>query len=203
MANEKLFQQMLIQFIQDAYAMENEIAQTLHRQVDGMGDHPHIRAMLVQHLAETELQRKRMAQRLEAYGEMPSAVKGAPSEVLGNITDPAGALRPEWLSRTLRDDYVTEHLEIASYSLLIAAARAYGDDETVRVAELSLKEEIGMASRISARLEAACFMDLQKQGVAVSERFIKAAMAAPSLRVTFEPLKDVQYARSIHHRDKY
>lgn len=194
------FRQTLIRFIDDAYQMENQIAQVLQRQIDLTGDHPEVQSRLTQHLAETELQRKRMQQRLEAYHTSPSRLKEAASAVMGNMVGLTGAMRPEMLSRNLRDDYVTEHMEISTYTLLIAAARAFGDDETVRMAEMSLKEEIAMAEWIFARLEVACYADLEKEGIRIADRFVKEAKAGPSLRVTFEPLKDVQDARAAQHR---
>jgi ferritin-like metal-binding protein YciE len=184
----------LIGYIQDAYAMENEIAQVLQRQIDVSGKHPEIQAKLTQHLAETELQRKRMEQRLAAYDTTPSMVKGAASAIMGNVVGLTGALRGDMLTRNMRDDYVTEHLEIAAYTLLITTARACGDEETARQAELSLREEVAMADWIFQHLPITLVADLQDQGVEIPRSAIDDARG-PSMRVTFEPLKDVQAMR--------
>lgn len=184
----------LIGYIQDAYAMENEIAQVLQRQIDASGAHPEVQAKLTQHLAETELQRKRMEQRLAAYGTTPSMVKGAASAIMGHLAGLTGALRGDMLTRNMRDDYVTEHLEVAAYTLLVSTARACGDAETARLAELSLREEVAMADWIFRHLPIALFADLRDQGVEVPRGAIDEAHR-PAVRVTFEPLEDVQDKR--------
>lgn len=177
----------LIAGIQEAYAMENEIAQVLQRQIDISGDHPEVQSKLTQHLAETELQRKRMVQRLEAYDVSPSLLKGAASLVAGNVVGLQGALKPEPLSGNMRDDYMTEHMEIATYASLIAVARAYGDEDTIKAAEASMKEEIAMADWIIQHLEVAVYADLQQKGVEIPEAAVTAART-PSFRVMFEPI---------------
>lgn len=184
----------LIGYIQDAYAMEDEIVRVLRRQIEALEAHPEVQARLTQHLAETELQRKRMAQRLAAYDTAPSTFQAATSAIAGTAIGLAGSLRPDMLARNLLDDYVTEHHEIAAYTMLMAMARACDDEETARQAEQSLQEEVRMADWLFRRLPIALFADLQGQGVAVPKGAIDEAKG-PSVRVTFDPLEDVQARR--------
>jgi ferritin-like metal-binding protein YciE len=192
----------LVGHLQEAHAMETEITQVLHQQIALMDAHPEVQAKLTQHLAETELQRKRMAQRLAAYEHNPSMIKGAASMVLGNVVGLRGAMRGDLLSANLQDDYVTEHMEIATYTRLIAVARACGDEETVKVAQLSLNEEIAMAEWLFARLPIAAYADLQAQGEEIPQDMLADARVGPSMRVTFDPLKDVQEARHASHQQE-
>jgi ferritin-like metal-binding protein YciE len=48
--------------------------------------------------------------------------------------------------------YTFEHMEIAAYRVLIAAAEALGDTETKIVCERILKEELSMASDLQDQL---------------------------------------------------
>jgi len=48
--------------------------------------------------------------------------------------------------------YVFENLEIASYTILIAAAQAVGDTETQQVCERILEEEVAMAEWLRQHL---------------------------------------------------
>ena len=174
----------LIGYIEDAYAMENEIAEVLEKQVQVTQDVPVINQKLKQHLAETQLQRRRMQHRLEAYGKQPSAIKGAVSNVMGNIVGLAGGMRNDTYSRLMRDDYTTEHMEIAAYTLLITTAELVGDHETVKAAQESLREEIAMAEWCAQHLPESFLLDLKDQGLSAPAG---ATHTGPKLTVTFEP----------------
>ncbi len=199
-AHEQL-KERLIALIEDAYVMEVQIAGTLRRHIDQAATAPaDIRRRLEQHVAETELQAKRMVQRLEAYGRDPSTLRATGGQVVGNLLGLLGALRPDTLSRNLRDDYVTEHLEIAAYTMLIAAARVAGDEETIKAAEASLREEVLMAEFLHKRLPEGLFFSLEQEGITIPAPMHAEAANGPRLHITFEPLKDVQDARAAHKK---
>ena len=196
MATNELTQR-LITFSEDAYVMEEQIAQVLRRHLEqGVTAPPDLQTRMQQHLAETELQAKRMRQRLEAYGRDPSAIKTTGGQLMGTMIGLAGAIRPDSLARNLRDDYVTEHLEIAAYTMLIAAARAAGDDATIAAAEASLREEVLMAEFLYKRLPEGLFAALEQEGIPIPAPMHQEAEKGPQLHITFEPLKDVQDARA-------
>lgn len=187
----------LITFIEDAYVMEEQIAQTLRRHIEQATAAPAvIRRRMQQHLAETEVQAKRMRQRLEAHGRDPSTLKTTGGQLVGNVVGLMGALRPDTLSRNMRDDYVTEHLEIAAYTMLIAAARAAGDDATIKAAEASLREEVLMADFLYQHLPEGLFASFEQEGIPIPAPMHAEAVRGPRLHITFEPLKDVQDARA-------
>lgn len=50
--------------------------------------------------------------------------------------------------------YTFEHMEIASYTILIAAARSLNETEIVRVCEENLREEMAMAEWLANNLPA-------------------------------------------------
>ena len=158
----------LVSYIQDAHALENQIVQVLEQHAAQAADFPQIQAQIQRHLEETRQHRDRMAQRLEAYGESPSAIKAAGSTLMGNMMGAVSGLRPESLARNARDEYVTEHLEIAAYILLITSARAFGDEETVRAAELNLRDEIAMQQWLAQNLPMVCLLNLEQEGVPIS-----------------------------------
>jgi ferritin-like metal-binding protein YciE len=157
--------QKLVPFIQDAYALENQIVSTLEAHAEEARSFPAVQAKILEHLEQTKQHRERMAGRLDAHGQHPSAVKDALSGVLGNMLGAVSALRPDTLARNARDEYVTEHLEIAAYTLLITIARALGDAATVQAAELNLRDEIAMQAWLLQHLPEACIEALQEEGV--------------------------------------
>lgn len=176
----------LIGYIEDAYALERQLEQVLGNQAAAAAAHPHIQQRLAQHQAETQVQAKRLAELLEGFGREPNAIKTAVGTIMGNVIGMAGGLRGETLSRNMRDAYVSEHLEIAGYTLMIATARLLGEDKVVKVAEMILAEEIAMQEWCAMHLVESLHLDLKAQGfdVPVSGKHVE---GSPILHVTFDP----------------
>ncbi|MNS59791.1 hypothetical protein D3C72_927620 [compost metagenome] len=176
----------MLGFIEDAYALERQLEQVLGAQAAAAAAYPHIQQRLAQHQAETQVQAKRLAELLEANDRSPNAIKTAVGTLMGMGVGMAGGLRGETLSRNMRDAYVSEHLEIAGYTLLIATARQLGDEKVIKVAELILAEEIAMQEWCAKHLVETLHLDLKAQGfdVPVSGQAVE---GSPILRVTFEP----------------
>jgi ferritin-like metal-binding protein YciE len=162
-------QEKLVKYIEDAYALENQLVETLQKHVEQAQDYPNVQAKIRQHLAETEQHRQRMADRLAAYNKKPSAIKGALSSMMGNTVGVVSGSRPDVLAMNARDEYVSEHLEIASYTLLITTARAFGDEQTVEACELNLRDEIAMQQWLAQHLPEAALLSLQKDGITIPQ----------------------------------
>lgn len=165
----------LVTYIEDMYALENQIVEVLEKQVNSTSNFPEVQAMVRQHLEETKMHRSRMEQRLAAYNKKPSSMKGALSNVMGNVMGAMSGTRSDALAMTARDDYVTEHMEIASYGLLIATAQTFGDTETIQAAELNLRDEIRMAHWLEQHLAQAAMLSLQQDGISLPEGAMQSA----------------------------
>ena len=159
----------LITYLQDACAMEHHIAQVLEGQVQDTEDYPQIQSRIQQHLDETRMHEQRMEQRLAAYDEKRSSVKTLGTSLLGSLTAMAGGGRTDALSKAARDDYATEHLEIAAYELLIATAQLCGDHETILAAKANMRDEARMAMWLEEHLPETVVYSFQKDGVALDE----------------------------------
>ena len=175
----------LVRYLDDAWQMENQIVQILENHANQSEAYPVIHQRIVQHLEETKVQRKRMEDRLNAYGETPSAVKSAGSTLMGVMTGMVSGLRPDSIGRNLRDEYTTEHMEIAAYTMLITVAKLAGDEETVKAAERTLREEIAMQEFLSQHLPEAAILSLEQEGVSVSAAQKTATMEGPKVSITF------------------
>jgi ferritin-like metal-binding protein YciE len=116
---------------------------------------------------QTQSHADRMAQRLEAHGASPSAVKQI-GGVLGALAKmPLDFVRGEKSGRNARDAYATEHLEIASYELLRRIAEKAGDEETAVAAKEIIEEEKYMANVVSENWDRFAELSLQEEGVRV------------------------------------
>lgn len=159
----------LLPHIQNAYALENQIAEALEKHVSETADFPDVQAKIQEHLEVTKQHRDRMVQRLSAYGESPSAIKDIGSSLMGNMMGLMAGMRPDTIARIARDEYVTEHLEIAAYTLLATTARAFGDEETARVAELNLQDEVEMQQWLLQNMPDVCLRSLAQEGYSVPQ----------------------------------
>jgi len=159
----------LITYLQDAHAMEHQITQALEAQVKDTAQYPQIQARIQQHLDETRQHEQRMAERLSVYGEKPSSVKSVGTNLIGSLIGAATGGRTDALSKSARDDYMTEHMEIAAYALLIATAQALGDTDTIRAAQANLADEIRMADWLEQHLPDTVVYSFREDGIALDE----------------------------------
>jgi ferritin-like metal-binding protein YciE len=169
MQHDEKLKDKLVKYIEDAYTMEHQIVQTLQRHVDQAKDFPTVQQRLREHLAATEQHKQRMEARLKAFGKSPSGLKEALSGFMGTTIGAVSDTRSDTLAMNARDEYVTEHLEIAAYTLLITAARAFGDEETVRACELNLRDEIDMQTWLAQHLPEAALLTLQQDGITIPQ----------------------------------
>jgi ferritin-like metal-binding protein YciE len=156
----------LIKHIDEAHAMEQNVL----RMLDGMistTDDPEILDALEHHKVQTQGHADRMAQRLEAHGASPSAVKQI-GGVLGALAKmPLDFVRGEKSGRNARDAFATEHLEIASYELLRRIAEKAGDEETAVAAKEIIEEEKYMANVVAENWDRFAELSLQEEGIRV------------------------------------
>jgi ferritin-like metal-binding protein YciE len=159
-------QEQLIKHIDEAHAMEQNVL----RMLDGMistTDDPEILDALEHHKMQTQGHADRMAERLEAHGESPSAVKQL-GGVLGALAKvPLDLVRGEKAARNARDGYATEHMEIAGYELLRRIAQKAGDEETATAAQEIIAEEKAMAKLIEQNWDRFTELSLKEEGVTV------------------------------------
>ena len=79
-------------------------------------------------------------------------------------------LASDELIKNALQDYGTEHFEIACYTSLRTAASAIGDEETVRVAERILQDEVRMAEQLLKLIPSITNEMMVTQGEAVAAR---------------------------------
>jgi ferritin-like metal-binding protein YciE len=156
MADDKLNQK-LIDYIEDAHALEQNVSQMLSSMISTTDD-PEIEQMLKHHKEETERQEARLRERLDALGAGTSTRKQAQTVAAALVKGAADVVRGDQAGKNARDAYTTEHMEIAAYQLLERLAEKAGDAETAEVARQNRAEEEAMAQKIDANWDR--FLDL-------------------------------------------
>ena len=156
----------LVEYIDDAYAMEQNVL----RMLDGMistTDDPEILDALEHHKMQTQGHADRMKARLEAHDAQPSTVRQMTGIMQALAKMPLDMVRGEKAGRNARDGFATEHMEIASYELLRRIAEKAGDEETARIAGEIIAEEKDMANTIAENWDKFAELALREEGVTV------------------------------------
>lgn len=144
----------LIDWLNDAYAIERALEVTLRKQAENEDAHRALRERARIHLDETTEHADRISRCLEMLGSSPSTLKSATGQVL--------ELAKGFTTKFSRDErvkdflaaYGSEYFEVACYKSLIAAATAVGEEEIVPLLERNLKEDAAMAGWLDMNVAA-------------------------------------------------
>ncbi len=154
----------LVEYIDDAYAMEQNVLRMLDGMIKTTKD-AEMRRALERHKDQTEKQAKRLEERLAAHGASPSRTKEAGGMMAALLKGVVDVARNDNPGRNARDGFATEHMEIASYQLLERVARKAGDKETVAVARRNREEEEAMARKIASKWNKVVDLTLREEGI--------------------------------------
>jgi ferritin-like metal-binding protein YciE len=139
----------LVKYLADAHSIEEQALQQLRAAPDAARD-SELAEIFRQHLAETEGHEQAIRERLEAHGERSSTLKDLLMRVGGAGFLLFARAQPDTPGKLVAHAYSYEHLELASYELLIRVAERAADRETVEVAQRIRDEERAMSDRLAA-----------------------------------------------------
>jgi ferritin-like metal-binding protein YciE len=152
--------------LRNAHAMETQAIQILTRQVERLDSYPDMEAAIRRHITESEQQRVRLQDVLDALGESHASVKDAALGFVGNLMALAHVPASDEVIKDTLANYAFEHFEIAAYKTLITVGEALGESAAVAAAKSNLIEEERMASWIHDHMSATTlqFMALAEGG---------------------------------------
>ena len=136
----------VIDWLNDAYAMERGLEVTLGKQAENEAVHRAVRERARIHLEETAEHAERVSRCLEMLGTSPSALKTAAGQVMELAKGFSTAFARDERVKDFLAAYGSEYFEVACYKSLIAAAKAAGEEQIVPLLEQNLKEDSAMAS---------------------------------------------------------
>jgi ferritin-like metal-binding protein YciE len=134
-------------YLQDTHAMEQNVLRMLDGMISQTRDAEVMTRLRVPR-HETERQIRLIRERLQALGSGTSIVADVPAIATAWMKGLFDMLRADKPGKMARDAYITEHVEIAAYSLLERLAVRAGDLETARLARDLGAEERQMADWI-------------------------------------------------------
>lgn len=136
----------LLEWLRDAHAMEQQAAHMLRVQAERIVHYPKVKARIEQHVRETLGRQRLLDGCIDSLGGKSSGFKGAVGKAMAFGRGACGALRPDEVIRGAISTYAFGNRQVATYTLLVAAAKTVGDMETLRVCEQFLREEKAMTA---------------------------------------------------------
>ncbi|WP_027998180.1 ferritin-like domain-containing protein [Sinorhizobium arboris] len=135
----------LVAWLRDAHAMEEQAITMLTSQSSRLENYPELKTRIDHHLQETKDQAAMLERCLERLDGGTSSIKDISGKIVALGQGLSGLFVGDEVVKGTLAGYTFEHMEIASYRILIAAAEQVGDQETKRVCESILQQEIAMA----------------------------------------------------------
>jgi ferritin-like metal-binding protein YciE len=139
-------------WLKDAYAMEQGIVEILEKQIGQFDDMPEAQAKIRQHLELTKDQAERVRECVEMLGDDVSHVKSGMANVLGAVQGVSTAMADDKMVKNAMGDYAIEYFEIASYQVIVTAAREIGHEDVATICEGIILEEQDMADWLEESL---------------------------------------------------
>ncbi|HUH58890.1 MAG TPA: ferritin-like domain-containing protein [Candidimonas sp.] len=142
----------LLDWLRDAHAMEMQAETMLDTTASRLENYPQLRARLQAHLEETREQARLVKTCIERLGGDTSGIKDMAAKATATAQGLSGMFVTDEVVKAAMASYTFEHMEIAAYRALIAAAETVGDLETRRVCEIILPQEEAMAAWLAEQL---------------------------------------------------
>jgi ferritin-like metal-binding protein YciE len=158
----------LIDWLRDAYAMEEQSVQFLQRQSERTGDYPEFRAKIVEHLEQSRRQAERVRDCLKALGTDTSSLKTGLAALAGNFQALMNVPASDEIVKGAMMGYMHEHFEIAAYRILITAAEMLNEAQIRSTCEAILREEQEMQAWLADHLPSVTRQYLQREAGAVA-----------------------------------
>jgi len=133
------------QWLRDAHAMEKQAVSILRGQSGRIKHYPELAARMEEHLEETNSQIERLEACMERRGTSKSGMKDAGAQLTAMMQNLSGVFAGDEVMKSVLASYAFENMEIASYRILAAAAKAEGDTQTAELCDALCKEEEAMA----------------------------------------------------------
>ncbi len=136
----------------DAHAMETTLEKVLTEHAENAKEHPEIKLKIEAHLAQTKEHARKVEDCIAQLGEKIPAIKKTFAAFAGMLRGKAASMAEDFMVRNAVDEYMAEHLEIASYTAIIVAANELGEGDIAEICEEILEEEREMADWLEDNL---------------------------------------------------
>lgn len=152
---------MFVAWLNDAHALEESLIPMLEKQISEEED-GEMKARLEEHLEQTRRHAQLMRSCLVRYGEEPSGGKDFLGVVASAIAGMGMSMMHDKDVKNVHSSYGAEQTEIATYTVIRAAAAEGGDTETMTICDEILQDESQMAQFLLEQIPAVVSNHLKK-----------------------------------------
>ncbi|XLZ71609.1 ferritin-like domain-containing protein [Massilia sp. SR12] len=125
--------------------MEQQSQAMLKTMAERLEHYPELHARPIEHLGQTRWQRDQLEGCLARRGTSASTVKNITGKLMAFGESVVAMMASDEVVKGAMGVYVFEHMEIASYTVLIRAAEAAGDLQTKVACDQIMQQEMTMA----------------------------------------------------------
>ena len=166
-------------YVGDMVALESHIEEALDSQVQKIKDHPKAAAAVNRFHTMVRSQRDALKQHLSSMGgEEGSPLKSAVSSVFGVAAGVIDKVRPEAVSKALRDDYTAFNHAAMGYHMLYGTALMLGESSTATIAERHHRAYTDAVQDINQIILDVVAWELRKDGHILDEKAMDRATDA-------------------------
>ncbi len=141
-------------WLRDAHALEKQALTMLTSQAKRLQNYPELKERIEAHILETQEHLRLLQGLLDALSSGGSSlVRDLTGRLAGTAQGLGAVLTSDEVVKGAMAGYAFEHMEIAAYRVLIAAADELGEVEAKAVFERILEEEIEMADWLAGNLD--------------------------------------------------
>lgn len=144
----------LVSWLQDAHAIELHVEKTLHSYDRLAHPYPELSGRIRQHIADTRVHAEKVEKCLKSLGRAPSGFEALVARVLGVGQTAAASLLGDAVLTGCAAAYAMEHLEVATYTGIIAAAKEASQPEIVQACREIMAEDAAMGAWLLEQLPA-------------------------------------------------
>ena len=154
----------LTTYVGDMHALEEHMLEAFETQLELTQDTPDAHAVAQQLVSTTRNHITALQQRVAALGHpektLTDSIKTAVAGLFGLAAGAIDAVRPQQVSKALRDSYTATNHAIIAYVMLQTTGIALNDQETADLAERHLADCVANAQAIASVMPALVVKDL-------------------------------------------
>lgn len=133
-------------WLKDAHAMELGLVSVLEKQIEDLKEDAAAATKLREHCEQTKKHAELVEECIKRNGGEPSTVKDWGSKLSAAMQGMGMSFNDDLKVKDAHAGYAAEQFEIATYTLIAAAAEEFGDEATMEACSKILEEEIDMAN---------------------------------------------------------
>lgn len=133
--------EILVDWLRDAHAMEQQAEKMLSSFCERLEHYPELKGELTNQINMTQNQQEALQRCIDQLGESASAIKDAGARLMGWSQSLSGVMMSDEVVKGTMSIYVFKQMEIASYTILAAAAKQIGQTDVQTVSEQLLSQE--------------------------------------------------------------